>query len=79
MSLIIVAKGPDAIAGSNPSFLNKKGKKVEIKTAAITLKNIERPTMSPSIEFCQPIKAMTEIRNPQPNAKKMATINSLRK
>ena len=79
MSLIIVAKGPDAIAGSRPSFLNKKGKKVEIKTAAIMLKNIERPTMSPSIEFCQPIKAIAEVRSPQPHARKMATINSLRK
>lgn len=76
-SLIIVAKGPDAIAGSKLAFLNRNGKPVEIKTAEIMLKNMDSPTISPSVGFCQPTKAIVESSNPQGSARKSATVNSL--
>ncbi len=78
-SLIIVAKGPDAIAGSKLAFLNRKGKPVEIKTAEIMLRNMDSPTISPSVEFCQPTKAIVESSNPHANARESATANSLTK
>src|SRR3972149_6902671 len=78
-SLIIVAKGPDAIAGSTFTFLKMKGKPVEIRTAAIMLRNIDNPTIKPKIGSCQPIRAATESIPPQISAKAHATPNSLNK
>lgn len=78
-SLIIVANGPDAMAGSKFTFLNRKGKPVEIKTAEIMLKNMDNPIMSPSTEFCQPTRAIVESSNPHASARASATVNSLTK
>jgi len=78
-SLIMVAKGPDAIAGSKLSFVNKKGRDVEMKTATSMLKNIEKPTISLNSEFCQPIIATKAINGPHAKARENATNNSLMK
>ena len=79
ISLIIVAKGPDAIAGSMFNFMKMNGKPVEIRTAATMLRNIDNPTIEPKTGSCQPIRAATESSPPQTNAKAHATLNSLRK
>ena len=47
MSLTIVAKGPEAIAGSIFNFLNTKGRKVEIETPAIIPRNMDKPMILP--------------------------------
>src|SRR4030065_2080359 len=78
-SLIIVAKGPETIAGSILNFMKMKGKPVEIRTAATMLRNIDNPTIKPKIGSCQPKRAATESSPPQTNAKAHATLNSLRK
>jgi hypothetical protein len=77
--LIIVAKGPDATAGSKFTFLKIKGKPVEMKTATIILRNIDTPTINPSIGSCHPKRATVESSPPQTKARTMATANSLRK
>ncbi len=43
-SLIIVAKSPEAIAGSELIFLKKNGKPVDMKTAEVMLRNMDSPT-----------------------------------
>lgn len=78
-SLIMVAKGPDAKAGSKLNLLNRNGKTVEMRTAARILKNIESPTIRPNVGLCQPITATAEISNPQTDARETATIDSLKK
>lgn len=78
-SLIIVAKGPDAIAGSRFILLNMNGNTVEMKTAEIILRNTDKPTVIPSIESCQPIMAKIESNNPQVEAREKDTTTSLRK
>lgn len=79
MSLIIVAKGPDATAGSKFTFLKRKGKPVEIKTAEIMLKNMDNPTTSPNVEFRHPTKAIAESSNAHVDPRERATANSLAK
>ena len=76
-SLIIVAKGPDAIAGSKLVFLNKNGKPVDMKTAEIMLRNMESPTIIPNVGLFQPTRAIAESSNPHTIARASATINSL--
>ena len=78
-SLIIVAKGPDAIAGSTCNLRKMKGKPVEIRTAATMFRNIDNPTIKPKMGSCQPIRAATERIPPQIKAKAHATPNSQRK
>lgn len=79
MSLIRVAKGPDAKAGSKSSFLNKKGREVEIRMAANRLKNMDKPTMRLNREFFQPTRTTAEIVNAQNDAMENATLSSLTK
>ena len=56
-SLIMVANGPEAIAGSKFIFLKIKGNPVEIRTADMMLRNMEIPTINPKIGSCQPTSA----------------------
>jgi len=79
MSLIRVAKGPDAKAGSKSSFLNKKGREVEIRIAANRLKNMDKPTMRLNRELFQPMRTTVEIDNAQVDEMESATLISLTK
>lgn len=78
-SLIMVANGPEAIAGSKLIFLKIKGNPVEIRTAEITLRNIEIPTITPKIGSCQPNKATAESKPPHTNAKATAITSSFKR
>ena len=68
-SLIMVANGPEAIAGSKLIFVKIKGNPVEIRTADIILRNIEIPTIKPKIGSCQPTRATAESKLPHTKAK----------
>ena len=78
-SLIMVANGPEAIAGSKLIFLKTNGNPVEIRTADIILRNIEIPTIKPKIGSCQPTRATAESKPPHTNAKTAAIASSLKR